>query len=213
MLKAIRNMACATALVCTPGAASAALIVDTGTPTGDVEYSLFRNGNDSGQNLAAKFDIGPGGTVITDLEGFVSGIGTYSISVASSGGEVPLATLFLGQATSTTSGGGWSGLHGLNLNLSSGSYWVIYSVRPDLMDNLSGGGMRGGAPSPVADEAFFSIPDFLWYPADTLDIGVRITDNSVLTGPGVPEPATWAMMIIGFGAAGSMIRRRNALAA
>lgn len=31
--------------------------------------------------------------------------------------------------------------------------------------------------------------------------------------PGVPEPATWAMMIMGFGAAGSMIRRRRAVAA
>ena len=33
---------------------------------------------------------------------------------------------------------------------------------------------------------------------------------------GVPEPSTWAMMIIGFGAAGSMVRsnrRRNALGA
>jgi hypothetical protein len=29
----------------------------------------------------------------------------------------------------------------------------------------------------------------------------------------VPEPATWAMMIIGFGAAGSMIRRRRAVVA
>jgi hypothetical protein len=29
----------------------------------------------------------------------------------------------------------------------------------------------------------------------------------------VPEPATWAMMIIGFGAAGSMIRRRREIAA
>jgi hypothetical protein len=28
----------------------------------------------------------------------------------------------------------------------------------------------------------------------------------------VPEPATWAMMIIGFGAAGSLIRRRRAMA-
>lgn len=32
-------------------------------------------------------------------------------------------------------------------------------------------------------------------------------------GGGVPEPATWAMMIIGFGAAGSMIRRRKAVVA
>jgi hypothetical protein len=31
--------------------------------------------------------------------------------------------------------------------------------------------------------------------------------------PGVPEPATWAMMIIGLGAAGSMIRRRKAVVA
>jgi hypothetical protein len=27
---------------------------------------------------------------------------------------------------------------------------------------------------------------------------------------GVPEPATWAMMIVGFGAAGSVLRRRYA---
>ena len=29
---------------------------------------------------------------------------------------------------------------------------------------------------------------------------------------GVPEPATWALMITGFGAAGAMLRRRRALA-
>lgn len=30
---------------------------------------------------------------------------------------------------------------------------------------------------------------------------------------GVPEPATWAMMILGFGAAGATIRRRRSLLA
>ena len=40
-----------------------------------------------------------------------------------------------------------------------------------------------------------------------------VADNLVLDlagRGGVPEPATWGMMIIGFGAAGSMIRRRKA---
>jgi len=30
------------------------------------------------------------------------------------------------------------------------------------------------------------------------------------TGPGVPEPASWALMILGFGGAGAMLRRRRA---
>ena len=34
-----------------------------------------------------------------------------------------------------------------------------------------------------------------------------------VSGVAVPEPATWAMMIMGFGAAGAMVRRRKALAA
>lgn len=40
-------------------------------------------------------------------------------------------------------------------------------------------------------------------------------DNVSLTSAtvAVPEPSTWAMMIIGFGAAGSMIRRRKAVVA
>jgi hypothetical protein len=43
-------------------------------------------------------------------------------------------------------------------------------------------------------------------------------DNVIVTGTpdatpaGVPEPATWAMMILGFGAAGSMLRRRRFVA-
>lgn len=32
-------------------------------------------------------------------------------------------------------------------------------------------------------------------------------------GPGVPEPATWALMILGFGAAGTALRRRRPVAA
>ena len=39
------------------------------------------------------------------------------------------------------------------------------------------------------------------------------TDIQLGSAGAVPEPATWAMMIIGFGAAGSMIRRRKVVIA
>ena len=43
--------------------------------------------------------------------------------------------------------------------------------------------------------------------------GLNVSGHNVfsvdINGGAVPEPATWAMMIIGFGAAGSMIRRRK----
>jgi len=40
-----------------------------------------------------------------------------------------------------------------------------------------------------------------------------LLDNVQLSVGAVPEPATWAMMIMGFGLAGAVLRRRNALAA
>ncbi len=49
------------------------------------------------------------------------------------------------------------------------------------------------------------------YVADNA-VGSTFT-NYAFTGSATPEPATWAMMIIGFGAAGSMIRRRKAVIA
>jgi hypothetical protein len=38
-------------------------------------------------------------------------------------------------------------------------------------------------------------------------------DNVSVNGPAVPEPASWALMISGFGMAGAMLRRRRAVAA
>lgn len=46
---------------------------------------------------------------------------------------------------------------------------------------------------------------------DRVAVNVRAV-SSTPTG-GVPEPASWAMMILGFGAAGSLVRRRRAAAA
>lgn len=42
------------------------------------------------------------------------------------------------------------------------------------------------------------------------DVGV---DNVVLSAGGIPEPASWAMMLVGFGLAGAALRRRKVVAA
>ena len=36
-----------------------------------------------------------------------------------------------------------------------------------------------------------------------------VIDGENLSGPAVPEPAAWALMIVGFGGAGAMLRRRR----
>lgn len=43
--------------------------------------------------------------------------------------------------------------------------------------------------------------------------GANIGGSVIDTGGGVPEPTAWALMIMGFGLTGAMLRRRNLLAA
>ena len=51
-----------------------------------------------------------------------------------------------------------------------------------------------------------------WGP-DSFNTGIDNVDFTVNRFNAVPEPATWAMLILGFAAAGSSLRRRRALAA
>ncbi len=197
-----------------PSAALAALIVDTGTPIGGANWSLYRTADPvAGQNLAARFTLAAA-TSITDIEGYIGGNGgTFTISIATDDpmGHTPQEVVpgDLQQATAAASVGGvWSGLHGLSWALSPGNYWAIFSVNPGLGDTMTGGFMPNNAPSPTALEAYFSIPAFTWNRDDNLNFGVRIADNSVTPG-GVPEPGTWAMMLFGFGGLGAVLRRRR----
>ncbi len=48
---------------------------------------------------------------------------------------------------------------------------------------------------------------------DTSSVGYPAGFGLRLDGPGVPEPATWALMLTGFGLAGVALRRRAALTA
>ena len=71
--------------------------------------------------------------------------------------------------------------------------------------------------APISTPGGFNQFDFRGITHSTADIyGMRFGGNYLLasgtaTGdlPAVPEPATWALMILGFGGAGAMIRRRK----
>lgn len=67
-----------------------------------------------------------------------------------------------------------------------------------------GGGSGGG------ESAFYQI-DFGPAPGQPLMLNLPASSNAYLFGAagGVPEPATWAMMLLGFGGIGMTMRRRR----
>lgn len=69
----------------------------------------------------------------------------------------------------------------------------------------------GDAGSGIGDHTILYLFDFGMTGASSVDLNQNGWSNTVLvTPPGVvPEPATWAMMLMGFGAAGYAIRRRR----
>lgn len=226
MRRDIRNLALSLVLTACalPASAIAGTILDTGTPTNGTKWTLNRlPGDSSGQNLAVRFQLTQA-TTITEIDGFVGGDGgTFTVAVSSDGGpypldDGPLGLIFQQHGLSSVAGdGSWSGTSGINWSLSAGTYWAIFAVLPSAVTNGASndtlnGWMMGNAPNPTPAEAFFTIPTYQWHRNDALNIGVRIFDNTPTAG-GVPEPASWALMITGFGFAGMAMRRRRTAAA
>ena len=56
----------------------------------------------------------------------------------------------------------------------------------------------------------FNLPDGVTVNAGDYLVNNRFIDPLAAPGGGVPEPASWALMIAGFGLAGAALRRRRA---
>jgi len=105
---------------------------------------------------------------------------------------------------------------GLNLGdvaLAAGNYVVMFSSAFEFLlpayDTGAGHGVVDtGADYPLAPGDLLSVINF---GASNLDLGVTLSDTAIgaVTGPGVPEPAAWALMIGGFGLTGATLRRRR----
>jgi hypothetical protein len=82
----------------------------------------------------------------------------------------------------------------------------INNLAPDPSDP-TGQTIPFGMDSAVVDPTFTIDPAF----AGRWSIDGIPVDTTTTTGGGVPEPATWAMLVAGFGLAGASLRRRRAL--
>jgi len=175
--------------------AAAFFVIETGTPlANDMQLS-------SSQSLAGYFTIASA-TEVSSVEGFIAGLGSVGTVTIYSDASVPAASniLFSTNFAIQASAGTWQGVFGQSWVLDAGSYWVGFS------NSGNGNFMKGFAPTPLAQYAFSTGSNWtLSSPSSAASaFGVRIDGNRFVAS--VPEPASWALMIAGFGAVGGMLR-------
>lgn len=185
--------------------AQAANIVDTG-PGSAPPFFLVAGGlsNHGEFTLAAP-------ATITGIEiyGFIIAPGAFRFSIASDGGNEPGASLFSQSAALGAGTEGWHGVSGLSVALGAGTYWLGFGA-----DGSSGLAYHyGNAPNPLGNESRFSPgtpPSGRYVDIDPANFAWRVTGAAVAP---VPEPATWALMIVGFAGLGASLRARRRPAA
>lgn len=195
----------ASGLIAAAAPAAAASIVDTGANPNGTSWNFAQY-----QYFAGEFTIAED-HLINQVEGYFSNFaqsGTVTAQLFSDGGNIPGALLF-SQSFMLQGGSSlaWYGISGLNWEVNAGTYWLAFA--PDA--NISGI-WPGGAPSPLGEysQVISGVwqdlgPDFF----DYLDVGIRISGTPVSISAPVPEPGTWAMMLLGFGFVGGAMRARR----
>jgi hypothetical protein len=207
------------AALCTASAASAAVNIDFGSQTGNlgptaiyssggltVTAAGFSNGFGVSTDLYGKNDAGDekGVGLAADPSGeheiyrATSGLGAFvEVDVSALFGLVSSGQFFMG---STTGGA------------PSGEQWAVNG------SNIAGCGWFCGSPRVTGfDEGTHDLFDFgtyKYYDFYSLGTGGNAADGNVLLrglvlpSP-VPEPGTWAMMLLGFGAVSAAMRRNR----
>jgi hypothetical protein len=195
----MRNLLIALALGSAAMPASAATVLfDTGYK---IEKAAINRPVNTTTTLLAQFNLAHMSTLDTVQNyGRVVTAGTALYSVYSDAGNQPGALLYSAtKAFTSPTRLDWFGISGLSWTLDgANNYWVGFGQGTSDFTAF----VRGTAPMPLGLEGSFKPTGYI--ATNNADLSWRISGATIAAA--VPEPATWGMMILGFGLVGGMIR-------
>jgi hypothetical protein len=170
-------------------------------------YSGAAINRSDGQNFINQFSLG----AATNLNGFDLFSAQTGISVGQSvtikirnsiGGSPAIANLFAFTSNISFMGGGFLHADFSNVLLGAGTYYIgmsgtAFNIGEDIFRDNS-----------IPVKAVQLSGDNIQFASGFVS-GFKVYGDAAL--PAVPEPATWAMMILGMGAVGFAMRRRRAV--
>lgn len=191
-------------------------------------------GSNASATLADNFTVGATGWNISSLDfyGYQTGAGGFTFTNVTwsiiSGANVNTGTVVASGTTAVTNGGlvGYRvtsttltdqsrAIYRINaditdLALASGNYFLTWALAGSAASGpfvppVLGSYGTGNALQSLSGAAYAPLTDGL--SGESYD--VPFTINGTLAASGVPEPATWAMLMLGFGAMGAALRRRT----
>ena len=157
--------------------------------------------------------------------------GAPNINVVATGTAIIASNSFSDTTFFPTNGAGSSngGQNGFQTAIFSGNFFlnsaqsVLFSISADddaflFVDGVSvlqNGGIHAATTQNANVSLTQGAHSFKLFYADRQETEAQLTfslPSDILVTPGVPEPATWAMMILGFGGIGVALRRRPKVA-
>ncbi|MCU6497910.1 PEP-CTERM sorting domain-containing protein [Rugamonas sp. A1-17] len=193
------------ALCLAAGAAQAALVVDTGTPSNAVGSGWAFNSNHS---YAGRFSVAAALTIDSIAGYFRTDAGTVGVSLFSNsgdgdGGFIPGGVLQSASVTTVAGALAWNGVSALDWTVGPGTYWVVFT-------SSYGAGSQSSMPG-MASQAlggYALMQGGQWYDATFLGLGQGLRVDGALASS-VPEPAGTTMFIAGLAGIGVLARRRK----